>query len=75
MKAIIYTKYGSPSNVLELKEVDKPQPKENEVLISVHASSINFADSGLVRGKPYLGRLWQGLRKPKNQILVILRLS
>ncbi len=69
MKAIVYEKYGTPSDVLELKEVEKPTPKDNEVLIKIHAASINFADSGLVRGKPYLGRLWQGLLKPKKPIL------
>ncbi|NPE08976.1 MAG: NAD(P)-dependent alcohol dehydrogenase [Asgard group archaeon] len=69
MKAIVYEKYGSPDIVLKLKEVEQPIPKDNEVLIKVHATAINFADSGLVRGKPYLGRLWQGLFKPKKPIL------
>jgi len=59
MKAIVYEKYGPPE-VLQLKEVEKPTPKDNEVLIEIHASAINFSDSGFVRGKPYLGRLWQG---------------
>jgi len=68
MKAIVYEKYGPPE-VLQLKEVEKPTPKDNEVLIEIHASAINFSDSGFVRGKPYLGRLWQGLFKPKNKIL------
>lgn len=68
MKAIVYEKYGT-LDVLELKEVEKPTPKDNEVLIKTHATAINFADSGLVRGKPYMGRLWSGLFKPKNPIL------
>jgi len=55
MKAIVYTKYGPP-DVLQLKEVEKPTPKDNEVLIKVHASSINDWDWGLLRGKPFMNR-------------------
>ncbi len=69
MKAIVFEKYGSPDIVLKLKEVENPVPKDNEVLIKIHATAINFADSGLVRGKPFLGRLWQGLLKPKKPIM------
>jgi len=68
MKAIVYTKYGPP-DVLELKEVERPAPKENEVLIKVHASSINDWDWGLLRGKPFVNRLIFGLLKPKIKIL------
>jgi len=69
MKAIVYTKYGPP-DVLQLKEVEKPTPKDNEVLIKVHAASVNYADWGLLRGKPFLVRLMEfGPLKPKNQIL------
>ncbi|MCE7748482.1 MAG: NAD(P)-dependent alcohol dehydrogenase [Candidatus Heimdallarchaeota archaeon] len=69
MKAAVYEKYGAHEDVLELKEVNKPTPKDNEVLVKIHATGINFADYGLIRGKPYLGRLWSGLLKPKNPIL------
>ncbi len=68
MKAIVYTQYGSP-DVLQLKEVDKPVPKENEVLIKIVASSVNEWDNGLISGKGLLTRLLGGLFKPKNKIL------
>lgn len=68
MKAIVYTEYGSP-DVLQFKEVDKPVPKENEVLIKVVASSVNEWDNGLISGKGLLTRLLGGLFKPKNKIL------
>jgi len=68
MKAIVYTKYGPP-DVLQLKEVAKPIPKDNEVLVEVHAASVNDWDWGLLRGKPFVNRLLFGLRKPKVKIL------
>jgi NADPH:quinone reductase-like Zn-dependent oxidoreductase len=68
MKAIVYTKYGSP-DVLHLMEVDKPSPKESEVLIKVVASSVNEWDNGLIKGEGLLTRLLGGLFKPKNKIL------
>jgi len=70
MKAIVFTKYGSP-DVLQLKEVEKPIPKDNEVLIKVHAASVNSWDWELLRGKPFVNRLLFGLFKPKIQILGI----
>jgi NADPH:quinone reductase-like Zn-dependent oxidoreductase len=63
MKAILYTKYGSP-DVLQLKEIEKPVPGDNEVLVKVHAASINSWDWDMVRGKPFIVRMW-GLFKPK----------
>jgi len=69
MKAIVYTEYGPPSDVLELKEVEKPTPKDNEVLVKIYAASINDGDKSLVRGKPFFARLMGiGLLKPKNTI-------
>ena len=68
MKAIVYTKYGTP-DVLELKEVSKPTPKDDEVLIKVHAVSINDWDWGLLQGIPFTNRLFSGLLKPKKKIL------
>jgi NADPH:quinone reductase-like Zn-dependent oxidoreductase len=68
MKAITYTQYGSP-DVIELKEVEKPTPKEDEVLIKIHAASVNAADWHYLRGTPLLFRLSSGLLKPKNIFL------
>ena len=68
MKAIVYHKYGSP-DVLELEEVQKPTPRDDEVLVRVHAASVNPLDWHLMRGEPFLARLEAGLLKPKNKIL------
>ncbi len=67
MKALVYTKYGSP-DVLQLKEVEKPLPKENEVLIRVHATTVNRTDCATIRAKPVFMRIVTGLFKPKKQI-------
>ncbi|MDP6665051.1 MAG: NAD(P)-dependent alcohol dehydrogenase, partial [SAR202 cluster bacterium] len=69
MKAIVYCKYGSP-DVLKLEEVEKPTPADDEVLIKIHAASVNSWDWDLLRGKPLLARVTAGgLRRPKNHIL------
>src|SRR5687767_6177200 len=69
MKAIVYTKYG-PRDVLQLEEVPKPVPGDDEVLVKVHAVSINARDWYLMRGKPAFFRfLTGGFRKPKHPIL------
>ncbi|MCG6186926.1 NAD(P)-dependent alcohol dehydrogenase [Maribellus maritimus] len=67
MKAIIATGYGAP-DVLKMQQVDKPQPKENDVLVKVHASSATTADGMMRTGKPYFGRLMTGITKPKHAI-------
>ena len=65
MKAVVYTKYGSP-DVLQLKEVEKPIPKDDEILIKVHAASINSWDWDMLTGRPLEYRLLSGLLKPKK---------
>lgn len=67
MKAIVYHKYGTPK-VLHQEEIKIPKPKPNEVLVKVHAVSVNSWDWDLLRGKPFLARLG-GLFKPKYKIL------
>ena len=68
MKASNYKKYGSPS-VIQVKEVDKPTPKDNEVLIRVHATTVNRTDCAMLRAKPFIMRFITGLFKPTNPIL------
>jgi len=63
MKAIRFCEYGPP-DILKVIEVEKPKPKDDELLVRVRAASLNFIDAGLVRG-PLVGRLFFGLRKPR----------
>jgi NADPH:quinone reductase-like Zn-dependent oxidoreductase len=67
MKVIVITKYGPP-DVLQLKEVDKPVPKDFEVLVKVHAASLTYSNLFLVSGKPFPLRLIFGLLKPRLRI-------
>lgn len=67
MKAIVYTKYGGPE-VLQINEIEKPLPKDDEVLIKNYAVSINDWDFGLMEGD-FINRLLNGLLKPKKKIL------
>jgi NADPH:quinone reductase-like Zn-dependent oxidoreductase len=68
MKAMVYHKYGSP-NVLKLEEVEKPTPKDDEVLIKIHAASINAPDWRALRASPFFIRFTDGFLKPKNKML------
>lgn len=70
MKAIVLTQYGS-SEVLKLKDLEKPVAKENEVLVKVHASSINAADKLTMGGTPFIVRMMAGalFSPPKNKVL------
>ena len=69
MRAIVYTRYGPP-DVLQLKEIERPTPKDDEVLVEVRAASVNALDWHMLRAKPFLVRLMGGgLLRPKNKIL------
>ena len=68
MRAAIRTTYGSP-DVLELREIEKPDLADDGVLVRVHAASVNRADWYTLTGTPYLGRPSMGLRQPKSQLL------
>ncbi|TKC08946.1 NAD(P)-dependent alcohol dehydrogenase [Pedobacter frigoris] len=68
MKAVVYKKYGPPQ-VAELAEVAKPVPKRNEVLVKVHASTVNRTDAGYRSAQYFISRFFTGLLRPKNQIL------
>lgn len=68
MKAIVNTVYGTP-DVLQLKEVPKPTPKENELLIKIHATTVNRTDCGFRNPEYLFVRLVSGVLKPKNQVL------
>lgn len=68
MKASVNKKYGPP-DALQLKEVKKPDPKDNEVLIKVYATTVNRTDCATLRAKPFFARLVTGLFKPNKSIL------
>ena len=70
MKAIVYEKYGPP-DVLQIREVGKPVPAENEVLIKVYATTVTAAEQMMRTGKPYWGRIILGLRKPKKKYRIL----
>ncbi len=68
MKAIVYEKYGSP-DVLQIKEIEKPYPKDNEVLIKIIATTVSAVDSIFRNGNSFFARMATGILKPKNKIL------
>ena len=70
MKAMVYHVYGSP-DVLELQEIEKPVVKDDDVLVRVHAASVNWLDWHFLTGTPFLARIMAGLLKPKNKVLGI----
>jgi NADPH:quinone reductase-like Zn-dependent oxidoreductase len=68
MRAAVFDRYGPP-DVLRIEEVDKPVPKDDEVLVKVHATTVNRTDCGLRAGHPFLVRLFFGLLRPKLRVL------
>ena len=68
MKAIVYKNYGDP-RVLKIVELEKPIPKEDDVLIKVIAATVTATDCTFRKGKPFFSRLYTGITKPKQQIL------
>ncbi len=68
MKAFVYREYGTP-DVLKLEEVQKPSPKDDEILVKVHAVSLNKADTYFLKGEPFMLRFEAGLQKPQRIIL------
>ena len=67
MKAVVYTHYGPP-DALQLKEVEKPVPENGEVLIRIHATTVNRTDCATIRAIPFFARIITGLFEPKKQI-------
>ena len=66
MKAAIHERYGAPGRVVEIRELDKPEPGPDEVLVRVRAASVNIADWYAVTGRPWIARGSTGLRRPKE---------
>ena len=68
MKAAVHTRYGAP-DVVRFQQIDVPSPAEDEVLIRVHASTVNRTDCGMRTAKPWITRFFSGWRRPKHQTL------
>jgi NADPH:quinone reductase-like Zn-dependent oxidoreductase len=68
MRAVVHDRYGPPE-VLRLEEVERPVPKDDEVLVRIHATTVNRTDCGVRAANPFITRFFTGLRRPKRQIL------
>ncbi|MFC7449630.1 NAD(P)-dependent alcohol dehydrogenase [Rhodococcus daqingensis] len=67
MKAIVHTRFGGP-DVLELEQIRKPTPRDGEVLVRVHATTVTTAECKMRRGEPLWGRVILGLRRPRRKL-------
>jgi len=68
MRAVVHDRYGGP-DVLRVEDVERPVPKEDEVLVKIHATTVNRTDCGTRAAEPFISRFFTGLRRPKRRIL------